>query len=195
VALPAVHRATGALLVAELGLFIVYCFPPFRLKERAFWGIAADATYAHALPAVLAMLTFALMASEPYRDLRIVAVTLGAWQFAVGMRNIALHQLHDRERDARAGARTLAITFGAAKLERLLRVVFVPLEIATFAVFLVVLTRSIPCCRWPVRSMSSPPLSDSKCCSSRFRRRSATRSTSLPTTSTPTGCRSSCSAS
>jgi len=137
-------RATGALLAAELALFVVYCFPPFRLKERAFWGIAADATYAHALPAVLAVLTFALMASEPYRDLPIFAVTLGAWQFAVGMRNIALHQLQDRERDARAGARTLAITLGAAKLEWLLRAVFVPLEIATFAAFAVMLSRSIP---------------------------------------------------
>jgi 4-hydroxybenzoate polyprenyltransferase len=137
-------RATGALLAAELGLFVIYCFKPFRLKERAFWGLAADATYAHALPAVLSVLTFALMASEPYRDLPIFAVALGAWQFAVGMRNIALHQLQDRERDARAGARTLAVTFGPDKLERLLKIAFVPLEIVAFAAFAVVLTRSIP---------------------------------------------------
>jgi len=137
-------RATGALLAAELALFVLYCFPPFRLKERAFWGIAADATYAHALPSVLAVLTFALLASEPYRDLPIFAAALGAWQFALGVRNIALHQLQDRERDARAGARTLAVTLGAARLERLLRLVFVPLEIAAFAAFVFVAARSIP---------------------------------------------------
>jgi 4-hydroxybenzoate polyprenyltransferase len=137
-------RTTGALLAGELALFVVYCVPPVRVKERGGWGVLTDAAYAHALPAMLAVLTFAEMASEPYRSLPIFASVLGAWQLALGMRNIALHQLHDFERDAAAGTRTLAVTAGPQRLESLLRSVFVPLEIATFTAFAIVVSWNVP---------------------------------------------------
>jgi 4-hydroxybenzoate polyprenyltransferase len=137
-------RTTGVLLAAELALFVVYCVPPFRVKERGVLGIMTDAAYAHALPAVLAVLTFAEMASEPYGQLALFASVLGAWQLALGMRNIVLHQLQDYERDAHSGTQTLAITIGPKRLASLLKVVFVPLEIVAFSAFAIVVSWEVP---------------------------------------------------
>src|SRR5207302_611980 len=36
--------------------FTLYSAPPFRLKVRGFWGVAADACGAHLFPALFAML-------------------------------------------------------------------------------------------------------------------------------------------
>lgn len=137
-------RTTGVLLAVELALFVVYCVPPFRLKERGVLGVMTDAAYAHALPAVLALLTFAQMASEPYQQLALFAGVLGVWQFALGMRNIVLHQLQDYDRDVNAGTETLAVAIGPKRLESLLRVIFVPLEIVAFIAFAIVLSREVP---------------------------------------------------
>jgi len=137
-------RTSGILLAAEFGLFVVYCFPPFRLKERGFLGVIADAAYAHTLPAVLAVLTFAYMASEPYPYLSTFLPALAAWQLALGMRNIVLHQLQDHDRDAVGGTRTLAVTLGPERLAAILKTWLVPLEIVAFAGFAIVASRSMP---------------------------------------------------
>jgi 4-hydroxybenzoate polyprenyltransferase len=50
------------LLAAEFLLLALYILPPVRLKERGWLGVLADALYAHVNPALLAILTFGLMA-------------------------------------------------------------------------------------------------------------------------------------
>jgi hypothetical protein len=137
-------RAGVILLVAEFGLFAAYSFPPIRLKERGFLGVVADASYAHALPSVLALLTFAAMAPEPYARLTPLVVAIGAWQLAVGMRNIVLHQLADHGPDRVGGNQTLAITMGLDRLRSLLVRLLVPLEVVTFGGVVVVVFDRLP---------------------------------------------------
>ena len=137
-------RTSALLLAAEFGLFVIYCFPPFRLKERGFLGVIADAAYAHTLPAVLAVLTFSYMASEPIADLAALLLALAGWQFALGMRNIVLHQLQDHDADVAAGSRTLAVTLGPERLAAILRRALVPFEIVAFAGFALAVSPSMP---------------------------------------------------
>src|SRR5262249_57433548 len=96
------HWENGSLLGFELLLFVLYAFPPFRLKERGMLGLFADALYAHAIPAVLAVMTFSLMANRAYDHLTWFVLALGLWQFFLGVRNIVLHQLKDFDGDTRS---------------------------------------------------------------------------------------------
>ena len=137
-------RASALLLALEFVLFLVYCVPPFRFKERGVLGLVTDATYAHALPAVLAALTFSYLADQPYPRLREFLLALGVWQGILGVRNIVLHQLQDHDADVISGYRTLAVVFGPARLATLLAVVIVPMEIAAALTFALVVSDRMP---------------------------------------------------
>jgi 1,4-dihydroxy-2-naphthoate octaprenyltransferase len=137
-------RWSAALLLGELGLFGLYCFRPFRLKERGALGVLTDALYAHVLPALLAVHTFDLMAARPSADVPAFLVALGCWQLALGVRNIVLHQLQDRESDLLSGTRTVATQIGPERLTAWLTRVIVPLEIVGFGAFTCVAARSLP---------------------------------------------------
>jgi 4-hydroxybenzoate polyprenyltransferase len=132
----------AGLLGAEILLFILYVLPPFRLKERGLLGIATDALYAHALPAALAMLTYQSLV-EVDHQLDDVFVALVAWQFFLGLRNILLHQMKDREHDLKSGIRTFAVAVGEAASAKWLAA-FALLELAAWAFFLVRLSPFSP---------------------------------------------------
>ncbi len=109
---------TIGLLMAELLLFALYSFPPFRLKEKPIAGIVADALYAHALPITLAMLTFGLIGqcrSSIYKTLALLLPAILLWQTAVGLRNILFHQLDDLQNDKATNTHTFATKFGVLK--------------------------------------------------------------------------------
>jgi 1,4-dihydroxy-2-naphthoate octaprenyltransferase len=137
-------RISTLLLVLEFALFLVYCVPPLRLKERGVLGLLTDATYAHALPAVLAALTFSYLGLEPYARLREFLVALGVWQGTLGIRNIVLHQLQDHDADVRSGNRTLAVVLGATRLATLLTFGLVPVEVVAAGAFALVLSERMP---------------------------------------------------
>jgi hypothetical protein len=136
--------AIGSLLGLEFALLAAYSLPPVRLKERGGVGAGADALYAHAVPAVLAALTFGTIADTP-RDVLLPFVgILGAWQLASGLRNITLHQVKDHDLDRRAGTRTWVTAVGAERAERILRRVLVPAELALFGVFAGLVSQQLP---------------------------------------------------
>ncbi len=143
-----VTPTTALLLAAEMALFVLYCVPPFRLKERGWLGLVVDALYAHALPALLAMVTFAAMADplppERRAGFDALLATAFAWQLALGLRNIVLHQLLDHANDVAGGNRTLAVSLGPAALSALLVRVFVPLEALAFLAFAVAAASALP---------------------------------------------------
>src|SRR5215471_12177750 len=134
----------GSLLAFELLLFVLYAFPPFRLKERGMLGLFADALYAHAIPAVLAVMTFVLMADRAYEQMTWFVVVLGLWQFSLGVRNIVLHQLKDIDGDVRSATRTLAVCWGTRRTTTALKRVIVPMEIVSLGLFAIVVSREIP---------------------------------------------------
>lgn len=141
-------RDAALLLGIEFALFVLYSMPPFRLKERGWLGLVADALYAHALPAVLAMITFAAMApplpSNANPTLEALLATVFAWQLALGLRNIVLHQLLDHGNDVAGGNRTLAVSLGPTALSAVLARVLVPLEALSFGAFALVAAPQFP---------------------------------------------------
>ena len=128
------------LLASELVLFTMYAFPPFRLKERGWLGVLADALYAHVVPSVLASLTFFLMGTEEYSFFRIFICFLVCWQILLGIRNILLHQLKDVFDDHIAGVSTVVTSYGQKKIGSMIRNVILPLEFITFIGFVGFLT-------------------------------------------------------
>jgi colanic acid/amylovoran biosynthesis glycosyltransferase len=132
--LPADPYSIG-LLALEFLLFLVYAVPPVRLKERGAWPLAADGTYAYALPSLLAAHTFFLAAN------RVPGLffygTLFVWQLALGIRHFINHLALDRLNDIDSGTLTLATQKGNRFLHTLVRSYIFPLELIFFAGFLV----------------------------------------------------------
>lgn len=147
-----VDWASLGLLAAEFMLFILYSVPPFRLKERGMSGLMADALYAHVNPALLAAYTFHLLTNRVYGHLAWFMVTLGGWQFFLGLRNILLHQITDLDNDRAAGTVTFAVRIGARSAHRILAYLLVPLEISGFILFTAVVSLTVPAMAiaWPL---------------------------------------------
>jgi colanic acid/amylovoran biosynthesis glycosyltransferase len=123
-------------IVAELALFVLYAFPPFRLKERGIFGVVADALYAHAVPGFLASWTFYLVGDKKYDDFFYFIIVLVAWQFFSGARNIVSHHFKDFENDISSGTKTFATGIGKGRTYTWMKRVFVPLEVSAFLGFL-----------------------------------------------------------
>lgn len=130
-------------IVIELVLFVLYAFPPFRLKERGFWGVITDALYAHVVPGFLASWTFYLVGNEFYQHFWIFAIALIVWQLFSGVRNILSHHYADFENDRASGTKTLATDIGKEKVYRLMTRIFIPLEVLSLICFLIIVQLKI----------------------------------------------------
>jgi 4-hydroxybenzoate polyprenyltransferase len=116
------------LMAIELFLFGIYAHPITRLKERSLWGPICDALYGHAVPVVIACLTYQqYFENFPYPILPFFLI-LFSWQFLKGMRNIFLHQMEDHDADIAAGLRTYTIQLGPRSIYRLITRQILPLE-------------------------------------------------------------------
>lgn len=131
-------------IIAEFTLFVFYAFPPFRLKEKGFFGVIVDALYAHAVPGFLAAWTFFLVGEKEYSQFTIFAISLCAWQVFSGIRNIVSHQLKDFNNDLASGTRTFATVCGKEKVTTWSNRIFIPLEVIAFLAFLIFIQREIP---------------------------------------------------
>lgn len=125
------------LIGLELLLFLAYSIPPLRLKDRGFWGVGIDALYAHALPAIIAGYTYALIAKA---EIVIeVFLLLFLWQFLVGIRNILMHQHDDKEADLLSNAKTYIVSSNK-ELKQLIKPILI-LECLTAVLFFTYLTK------------------------------------------------------
>lgn len=129
------------MLGIELLLFLIYAFPPFRLKEKPILGAVTDALYAHALPALLAAWTFILIINELVEAWEPFLTALILWQFVVGVRGILFHQVKDFENDSVTSQRTMATAFGKARIEFVVKWTILPIELLTFLWFVFQLNR------------------------------------------------------
>lgn len=139
-----INWLNASLLFLEFLFFILYSFPPFRLKERGFAGVVTDALYAHANPALLAAITFSLMVNKVSFDIRNLLIALVVWQFVLGIRNIMLHQLKDFENDQQSDTKTFVRKLGRHKSNRRLKYLIVPLEILSFTFFTICTNEYVP---------------------------------------------------
>jgi len=128
-------RFSLLLIVVEFLLFILYAFPPFRLKNKGLVGVFVDALYAYVVPAMLATWTFYLAGDKKLEHLTFLILPLTFWLLFVGLRGILYHQLADFDNDALAGSRTWVQSLGKQKTEAIVRLLL-PVEIGTLAFFL-----------------------------------------------------------
>lgn len=131
-----VDHISGICILAELVLFVIYAFPPFRLKERGIFGVITDALYAHVVPGFLASWTFFLVGGKKYEDFFFFAGTLIIWQLISGMRNILSHHFKDIENDQISGTKTFATQVGKDRVYTLMAWGFIPMEVASALAFL-----------------------------------------------------------
>jgi 4-hydroxybenzoate polyprenyltransferase len=94
--------AAPALVLAGLVLSAGYSLPPLRLKERGAMGLVAAAVAQWGLPVL------AVSAIQPWGSLRPGPWCLALLGLAIGMRWIAVHQMHDTAVDRNAGVQTYA---------------------------------------------------------------------------------------
>ncbi len=119
------------LIVAELLCFFVYAFPPFRLKEKGFWGCVLDALYAHVIPTLLAAYTFYLLSPQIVFSKRLVVLFM-IWLWLYGIRNIISHQIEDAENDVLSNTKTYVTEASVSSAKRLLFYGFIPIEFLLF---------------------------------------------------------------
>lgn len=119
-----------ALTIGAMGVTLLYSRPPWRIKERKWLGVVADALSAHVFPAALALIAVV------HWDLRAPGLPLAAgilaWSAAAGLRGILSHQLHTADRDRDGGLTTVVHDFGAPRLERFIIFVLLPIEVGGF---------------------------------------------------------------
>ncbi len=128
-------RLSLILLSVQIILFVVYAFPPLRLKERGFLGVLTDALYAHVVPAVLSSYTFYKFGFCSEKHFLVFVIILCAWQLILGIRNILFHQLKDYSDDIKSQTRTFVTYFGEEKSKLLCRNLLLPFEIFYFFIF------------------------------------------------------------
>jgi 4-hydroxybenzoate polyprenyltransferase len=112
----------------EIFLFGIYAHPLTRLKERSLWGPICDALYGHAVPVVIACLTYQQYFEEVPYPVWPFFIVLLIWQFLKGMRNIFLHQMEDHEGDVTGGLITYTILKGPRFIYRVIIRTILPLE-------------------------------------------------------------------
>ncbi|MEO0038076.1 MAG: hypothetical protein RIQ59_1287 [Bacteroidota bacterium] len=129
------------LLVGEFTLLLVYAVPPIRLKEKGFVALVADALYAYAIPFTLAFHTFNLLSTS--KENFIIIGVLFAWQLAVGMVNIIIHQIEDFENDIHTSTKTWVISVGLSKARKYLVLIFWPIMVFSFFYLLALISTNI----------------------------------------------------
>lgn len=136
--LPWFYLRTDAVILSLLGLqlllYIVYSVRPFRLKNRHLWGIVADTLYGHVLPALVVLAVFSYYGSfkQLFSFNNLFAMVLIIWLVCKGMRNIILHQIDDRKKDALAGINTFVVKSGGVFSLNLINRLILPLEFFVF---------------------------------------------------------------
>lgn len=116
--------------------FVLYSVPPFRFKQRSFWGIFCDIQYGHVLPIAITLATFLpLWSLEKQWSWGFIAGLIGLLHLK-GIRNIIEHQINDRKNDRRSRTYTFVQAIGPLPAADLLRKLIVPVELLIIAILL-----------------------------------------------------------
>lgn len=129
------NRVSFVFLCAEIVLFFMYAFPPFRFKELGFIGVLTDTLYAHVLPAMLATHTFFLFTKQSITPFQVTIIGLIIWQLLLGLRNILFHQLKDQANDLASKTKTFVTSMGEGRSQKI-TLILISLEVIAFSFFL-----------------------------------------------------------
>ncbi len=114
------NKWSWVLICFEIGSFLLYSIPPFRLKRFPLISCVFDASYAYLIPIVLSMYTFSIYAEKSLFKSHLIWLAIPA--FFIGFRNIILHQIKDVIGDFHAQRKTLPMLFGKHELFNLLSI-------------------------------------------------------------------------
>jgi len=126
------NKWSWVLICFEIGSFLLYSIPPFRLKRFPLISCVFDASYAYLIPIVLSMHTFSIHAEKSLFTSHLIWLAIPA--FFIGFRNIVLHQIKDVIGDFHANRKTLPMLIGKFELFNLLSVSLF-FEVFSFFVF------------------------------------------------------------
>lgn len=103
---------TNVLYGLQVIALVVYSTKPFRLKEKSLAGVITDAFYGHINPALFTLGTFTDWTGQAPGYTTVLLTILVVSTTLKGVRNILLHQLHDRKNDKAAGINTFVTQNG-----------------------------------------------------------------------------------
>ncbi|MCB0508067.1 MAG: UbiA family prenyltransferase [Chitinophagales bacterium] len=136
-------KTSFVLIGLEFFLFLVYAFPPFRLKEKGIVGVVADALYAQVVPCLLATYTFSKITSDVEFSFFFIIIYV-IWLLFMGIRNILNHQLDDYANDKNSKTNTFVIQNGIEKSSALVYRFLIPIEFLLFIGLLYSLPLNFP---------------------------------------------------
>ena len=134
------------LLLLQFVLFIIYSFKPFRLKNRHFWGVLADAMYGHIVPALVVLTVFSYYGVNRnlFSLINSFSLVLIIWLLTKGMRNIILHQIDDRKKDRQVMVNTFVVRFGSVFSLDFINYLILPLEFVVFVILICLASNTFP---------------------------------------------------
>jgi 4-hydroxybenzoate polyprenyltransferase len=121
-----------------------YSAPPVRFKERGILGVISSSVAQRVIPALFINAGMAgSIAIEQPRDIYLI-LTEVIWAFMVGIRWILIHQLRDKSNDILSGVKTFVTSHKSSTVISVLKYIFLPLELISLLVLLLMLSRSAP---------------------------------------------------
>ncbi len=139
----------NVLFVAQLLALIMYSAKPFRLKDRAGWGVVFDAFYGHLNPVLITFLVFNryMVRGGWYYLFMGLLVTVC---FIKGIRNILLHQVEDRKKDSNSKINTIVLKYGPWRVISFINRFLFPAEVFFLLCLTVVMSLRVPPCIIPL---------------------------------------------
>lgn len=103
VLLNAISPYISFLIILQFFLLLIYSTSKIRLKEKGFFGVITDATYAHLIPEVILVVVI-----NKYTTKLFLPISFFALSLAIGIRDILIHQINDLQLDRKSGTNTFA---------------------------------------------------------------------------------------
>ena len=142
--LPRKHLA-NFLFGMQIVVLIIYSVKPIRLKEKAEWGIIADAFYGHLNPVLITLYVFGFSGVLSRWGHWLMTLVIAVC-FIKGIRNILLHQIEDRKKDEAAGLNTAVIKYGPWRVINFINGYLFPAEAFFLGLLTLVICTHIPPC-------------------------------------------------
>ena len=135
------NKISGALVTAQIALFLLYASTPFRLKKNSYLSGIIDALYAYIVPLILSYYTYYLYSGSLSFNIPFL-ICYSALLFVAGYRNIIIHYINDIFKDKKVGLITMPRVIGVNKTNTLL-ITLLLIELALLLTTIVIIGNQI----------------------------------------------------
>lgn len=127
------------LIASQIVLLISYSVPPFRFKKNILLCLIIDSLYSNVIFSIAVFLFFLDFELSP------VLLILTLFLFIRGLRNILVHQIHDRKTDRKSGILTFVNVYGPARTSGLINYIILPVESVLLVLLTIFLSGCLAC--------------------------------------------------